>query len=520
MENHMTFSFNSSIKNLRELNSSFDIGTLYVCYPGPNQNGTWFTKDTIEKCLHTAYNCPVVCNYMREENEIGAHDIEFVEDEDGNIKMVNITDPVGVIPESAKFSWTTLEDASGEHEYLTTDVIIWKRQEAYEKIKNDGVTAHSMEVRFKDGHREGEYWMVDDFEFLAFCLLGNAKPCFEGSKLEMFELNDFRARYTAMLEELKQITVVNPVSGDDIDNFSEGGEKPLNKMELLEKYGLTIEQLDFEIDELSVEELEVKLQAFTQDGADISDDLPGDTAAFSLSAQQLIEGIWDALRTVTIQTEWGEMCKYLYCDHMTEPCEVYCWDSEDWKLYGFTYAMNGDNVVIDFESKKRMKFSIVDFDEGDADFSHKHIFETVADASANCKANELNSQFEVEKNELEAKYNAASETIEQLNTEISELRSYQQAKLSEERKAEEDAVFAMFPELEGVEAFQNLKENCSEMTIEQIEDKCYSIKGRNNIAAFAAKGNGAVRLPVEKQGVADMDEPYNGFFQKYPPTNK
>ena len=517
MDSHMTFTFNSSIKNLRELNSSFDIGTLYVCYPGPNQNGTWFMKETIERCLHTAYNCPVVCNYIREENEIGAHDIEFVEDEDGNLRMVNITDPVGVVPESAKFSWTTIEDDAGEHEYLTVDVIIWKRQEAYKKIKEDGVTAHSMEVRFKSGHQDGDYYVVDDFEFLAFCLLGNAKPCFEGSKLELFELNNFRDRYTAMLEELKQITVDNSTRVDTKD-FSEGGEKPLNKMELIEKYGLTIDQLDFDIEPLTEEELEGKLIDFT--AANQSEPEQEDHANFSLTASQIVEGICDALCVEKIQTEWGTMCRYYYYDHITDPCEVYCYDTEDWKLYGFTYAMNGDNIVIDFESKKRKKVSIVDFDEGDTEFSHKHIFESVASASANCKANELNSQFEVEKSELEAKYNAASETITQLNTEITELRSYQQAKLSEERKAEEDAVFAMFPELEGIEAFQNLRDNCSEMTIEQIEDKCYSIKGRNNIAAFAAKGAGAVRLPIEKQGVADMDEPYNGFFQKYPPTNK
>ena len=45
--------------------------------------------------------------------------------------------------------------------------------------------------------------------------------------------------------------------------------------------------------------------------------------------------------------------------------EVYCWDRNDWLLYGFGYKLNGDSVVIDFESKKRKKYTIVDFDEGE-----------------------------------------------------------------------------------------------------------------------------------------------------------
>jgi len=104
-----------------------------------------------------------------------------------------------------------------------------------------------------------------------------------------------------------------------------------------------------------------------------------------------------------------------------------------------------------------------------------------------------------------------------MNTELNELRQYKQQKLSDEREAAEGAVFAMFPDLSGVEAFEKLRENCSEMSLEDIEDKCFAIRGRNaSTQTFSAQKpkQNTPRLPVEK-GVAD--EPYGGLFVEFPP---
>ena len=54
------------------------------------------------------------------------------------------------------------------------------------------------------------------------------------------------------------------------------------------------------------------------------------------------------------------------------------------------------------------------------------------------------------------------------------------------------------------------------MSIEDIEDKCYAIRGRNTTQTFAAMQQKATRLPVEKGKRAD-DEPYGGFFLEFPP---
>lgn len=193
---------------------------------------------------------------------------------------------------------------------------------------------------------------------------------------------------------------------------------------------------------------------------------------------------------------------------------------DDWKLYGFTYSMNGDNVVIDFNSKKRKKVSIIDFDEGEAEFSYKHIFEHVIEMSALSKETELTAQFEMQRTALEEKYNTASDTIKNMNRELDELRQFKSQKLADERSEQEGAVFAMFADLNGIEAFESLKQNCSELSIDELEEKCYALRGRNGTHTFSKqKHDKLTRLPVEKNGAAAFaDEPYGGLFVEFPPN--
>lgn len=202
----------------------------------------------------------------------------------------------------------------------------------------------------------------------------------------------------------------------------------------------------------------------------------------------------------------------MYVDYDHDASEVYCYDCEDWKLYGFTYSMNGDNVVVDFDSKKRKKFSIVDFDEGTADFNYKYAFEMYGKTVSASKDAEI-LRIQTASDE---KFGQASQTIDNLQSELNTLREYQKSKLDEERKNAEDELFARFSELDGVEAFESLRTSCSEMALEDIENKCFEIKGRNTTVNFSVAKPKSTRIAVEKK---HEDEPYGGLFIQYPPAN-
>lgn len=502
---NMSIIFSSGITSLVEQNSSFDKGLLRVAYVGDNRNGSSISKETFERCIDTIYNCPVVCRYDREADTLGSHDVDIVRKDDG-LHLVNATHPVGVVPSGAEYHWETVEEADGkEHEYLCVEVLLWKRQEAYQKIKDDGVVDESMEITVKEGELVNGVFVIKDFEFTAFCLLGTAEPCYESASLAVFSDDQFRSQFATMMQELKEsISQVNPSNTEvnintHTEDYSEGGKKVLeDKLALLAEFGLSADTLDFNLDDFTIDELREKFEAMRAEQ---------EQAAFAL-AQQVTDAIVAALSVEEIETDWGAMRRYCYVDHDPEASEVYCYDAGDkWNLYGFGYSMNGDNAVIDFDSKKRKKFSIVDFDIGEQPSPILSMFEMMT-----ARINETSAQWA-------EKYQVATDTIAALNNELGELTEFKNKIEESQAKADREAVFAQFEDLEGVEAFENLRQSCEDgsvdFTIEELEDKCYSIRGRQGIIAkFSVEPKSTTpRLKVSHEEPAD--EPYGGIFKKY-----
>ncbi len=113
----------------------------------------------------------------------------------------------------------------------------------------------------------------------------------------------------------------------------------------------------------------------------------------------------------------------------------------------------------------------------------------------------------------EAKYNEASETIESMNTELGELRQFKSDAESVAANAAREAVFSRFADLAGVEAFEQLRENCSEYDTETLEEKCYAIRGRQAPQAKFSLDETQPKLKVERHEISN--EPYGGIFAQY-----
>lgn len=505
MEKVLQMTYASSLTNLCSINSSFDSGVLRIAYHGDNQNKSSISKEVFERCIKTMFNCPIVCNYDMETDTLGGHDMEIVRDGSGALRIVNATTPIGVIPESANVWWDYVtEDDGTEHEYLFAEALIWKRQEAYRKIKKDGITAHSMEITVKDGELIDDIFHIYDFEFTAFALIG-VTPCFESAALEMYSKQDFKKQLSEMMQDLKEsFSLVNPSHEDDNihpQNYSmEGGEEVLqSKTELAEKYGIDVESLDFSLDDYTEEELVEKFEAMKSD-AEKHDEPVGEPEQNFALTSNVVEELNRVLGEVKIEREWGECERYWYVDCDFDAHEVYCWDTSDWLLYGFMYSVNGDSVIIDFECKKRKKYVIADFDEGEQASPFAQVF-----AQMEQKIHD-NAQWE-------AKYQSASDTISTMETELGELRQFKADAESVALESARDKVFAQFEDLVGVEAFEALRENCAEYDVEALEEKCYAIRGRNgSVAKFSLEGK-TPKLKVEKTDMSN--EPYGGIFTQY-----
>lgn len=507
MNKVLNLTFASSLTDLCEVNSSFDTGVLRIAYTGENRNKSYIDKKTFEKCIKTMYNCPIVCNYDRNTDTLGGHDVEVVRDNEGELRLVNLTTPVGCIPESAKTFWETVEEENGEaHEYLCAEALLWKRQAAYRKIKEDGVTNQSMEITVKDGESIDGIYHIYDFEFTAFALIG-VTPCFESAALE-FSKQDFKQQLSQMMLELKETMSKVTTSGEDDDiqkNYSmEGGERVLNeKLDLIAKHGLKADELGFSIEEISMEELEEKLKEFAAEGQVQTPAQSGENVEpdgkFALEGEFRSE-LQRVVETEKVQREWGECTRYWFVDYDKDTNSVYCWDTTDWLLYGFTYKTDGDVISVDFESKKRKKFEIVDFVEGEQASPFAEVF------------NMLEEKIQGN-TDLEAKYQKASDTIVSMEAELGELRQFKTDTEKAVADGMKDEVFARFEDLVGVEAFEALKEKADEYDVDALEEKCFAIRGRNAVSKFSLEATKPPKLKVDKTDTTK--EPYGGLFQKY-----
>ena len=373
-----------------------------------------------------------------------------------------------------------------------------------------------MEITVKDGETINGIYCIKDFEFTAFALIG-VEPCYESASLA-FSKQDFKQEFSKMMLELKDsfkdVTVSDETGNIHSHKYSmEGGSKGLDKQNLIEKYGIDVNTLDFSIDDFTVEALEEKFKAITEADKKSDPEVDIDKNKFALTSN-VVDEIMRALDAEKIQCEWGECSRYFFVDCDFDAMEVYCWDRTDWLLYGFSYKTNGDSIEIDFENKKRKKYVIVDFDEGEQVSPIAQVFEQMEQV--------ITDKFAASA-EFEAKYQNASETITSMEAELEELRKFkadtETAAMEEARKSEIAEVFAKFEDLVGVEAFENLKTDCDadcmNFELDALEEKCYAIRGRRGIQTKMNFSQKAPKLPIETPENNKADQPYGGLFEEY-----
>lgn len=507
----LMYEYEGNLHGIKTLNSSFDYGILDIAYDGLNRNGSKIDKAVFERCASTMYNCPIVCNYSREDDSIGGHDVDVVSEQVGDskvVRLVNATDPVGVVPESATYSWKNVEEEDGTtRNYLSVPVILWKRQEAYRKIKRDKRVKHSMEISIKDYEVENGVMNVNDFEFTAFCLLGDdVEPCFESSAITVFS-RDIKDQIESMMSELK--SSFSAEYSALINDYSDKEQNMKGGAEVKEEANVVIETGAEEAANFESEVNQVESTNEVNPNGDVEHSAESviEDGVFALHAN-IMEEIISAMSVEKVEMPWGESNRYCFVDYDFEKKMVYCYDRKDeWRLFGFAFEMNGDSVVIDFESKKRMKFDIVPFVEGDNENQSGFIIDEIGGMSNAFSA-------------LEQKLNDA-------NTELETLRKFKQEKDNEAAKSAIEDVLSKFSAIKETEEFKalvkSLEGNESKFTAEYVEEKCYAILGRNYslVAEYQQRTQrenaSSPKLHVDYK--SEKDEPYGGIMLRFPPEN-
>lgn len=258
---NLKLNYEMSISDVVDMNDDFARAKCCIAYVGDNQNKSSISKEAFENALPTIKNIPIVGRFDVDEQRFGSHDLNIVKDSKG-IRIINATIPYGVIPESANQWFEKVKVGEEEKECLYTDALIWKRQYGYEHLAEVGKVDQSMEILPKSiTTRDDGIMQIDSFSFQALCMLESADPCYENANVELYakkensKIDDFNVQMSEMMEELKKY------------ELNGGNQKLKEKLELLKKFNIKKEDLNFSIDELSLEDLEAKLKEFEADDA-------------------------------------------------------------------------------------------------------------------------------------------------------------------------------------------------------------------------------------------------------------
>lgn len=185
----------------QRINSQFSKVRIRVCYEGLNRHGEVISKETLTRAAENSLRLvPIVGHYLPEVNNFGGHDMAL-EIEGNELRLKNLTQAYGVVPETANFAWETVTEKNGftQHEYLVCDGILWSGRYPTECncILENGMN-QSMEFMVdRWGETEDGRDEILDGEFSALCILGkssdpevNVEPCYEKAGIESYSLND------------------------------------------------------------------------------------------------------------------------------------------------------------------------------------------------------------------------------------------------------------------------------------------------------------------------------------------
>ncbi len=477
---------------------------LKVCHIDTNRNGSHISKENMEKAMPTLKYRPILA-YIHEledgSKDFYAHNVEVVENEDGEAELHYIEKQVGCF--KAEDPWLKYDkkmDKTYVHAYA---VIPEEYTETADIIRRKNGTKVSCELVINElsYNAKEKYLDLTDFYFGGCTLLGCDEDGNEigegmlGSSIVDFCHKEPTFNYQDKLIETLEKLNFTLESLNNTNADKKGGNVEMNTFEiLLEKYGKTVEDVTFDTEGLSDEELEAKFkEAFEDAEGDNATDDDADNGTSDEGSEGADEGQTgdgddsttddDAgsdgepekfTKTFTVELSHDDIRNALYVlirQYETEDEYYYIrevFDSyfimQDWynnKIYKQSYAVDGEDVSLD----------------GD----RVEVFEIL-----------------VTKEEKDA-LDALKENYSALEVRYNELKEFKDNYDAAELKTKKDAIFSReeYAVLADDEAFKSLVVDAEKFSVEEVESKAKAIFADYVIKTgeFSAKKDDGVKKP-------------------------
>lgn len=455
---NQTLGFTSKLSDFEIVNQEFIRCKCYMLATGDNVNGSDITLESVQKAMERGefYNKPVVAHLYRDPEDnnkwrVGGHDSKWVIT-NTSFDIVNECIPFGVIPESSNLQLEEVLEADGEtvNTYLTCQIILWVgRYNIMDAAYSDDIYFNqSCELSINEYHwKDNDVLAIDDFTFSALCLLNksddkskNVRPCFPSCRVE----------------KMKAFSI-------NTDKFKQNFELMLEKIKQYESDGTTTTVQNNITTKPNKEEKEfMDLKKFTE----------------ILSAEKIGE---------------SDVCKYRLLN--VTDSKVFALDMEDYKPYGFDYAVTNEadveNIVIDFNSKVEMSLSATDkiTDENFEEFSiqseidsvKNDIFANDVPAKVDECTNLLKAEYEKEIDELGTSFKSLTEQYENATKELEKFKAKESLEKANQHKADVDALFERYASKLGKCAeflVYKAKTKPEDVTLDEVSEKLTLMVGK------------------------------------------
>lgn len=480
-----------------------------VCHTETNRNGSHISKENMETAMPTLKYRPVLAYIHQLDDgtyDFYAHNMSIEEDENGDEKIVYEEKQVGCF--TADSPWLEYDKEMDKTYVMAYAVIPEEYTEAANIIRRKNGSRVSCELVIDElsYNAKEKYLDLTSFYFGGCTLLGcdeNGNEIGEGMLGARADITDFCHEKPVFNYQEKLVEILgrldSTLSNFNKNNTKEGVRKEMNYFEeLLEKYGFTAEELDFDYANMSNEELDVAFEEFknkkyaddegdagsdtgdgnetdpgtsegegtdhtdpeptededSEDGDDSSDDdepkKKFDNFVKTFKIEISHEDIRYALYNLLGEYEENDNEWYgiysVYDDYFV----MQGWCSG--KFYKQGYSIDGDNVSLDGERTE--------------------LFQMLLTESEKIAVDKLRDNYA----ELEEKYN--------------ELKTFKDNYDTAEIKAKKDEIFAneVYDGIRESDEFKTLVNDAEKYSVEEIQDKCDLLFAANEKKIkFAAK---------------------------------
>ena len=501
---------------------------LKVCHTDTNRNGSHISTENMEKAMPTLKYRPILA-YIHEledgTKDFYAHNIEIIEHEDGETEINYIEKQVGCF--TADDPWLKYDEENDKTYVHAYAVIPEGYTEAADIIRRKGGTKVSCELIINElsYNAKEKYLDLTDFIFGGCTLLGcdeQGNEIGEGMLGSRADISDFchkEPAYTYQEKLIKTLEKLNVVLESFNNNSEEKGGIEMNKFEeLLAKYGKTAEEVTFEIEGLSDEELEEKFKEAFEDDNDeskLDDDDESDSENDDgdnsddeeepITTEEEACGKKKKKKKCSIDSD-GNMSVSFEISHEDIRGALFnligVYEEEDNEWYWITNVYDDYFIFENWDGNKMYKQSYsVDGDNVTLSGDRQEVFKMILTESEKLAIEKMREDYA----SLEAKYN--------------ELKTFKDNYDAAELKAKKDAIFARseYSVLADDEAFKTLVADAEKYSVDEVEAKAKAIFADYviNTGAFSTKDNGENKpkvLGFNFNKKEDKKSPYGNLF--------